>query len=90
MVRTTENTKKAPPLGAYLVDERMARQRPPSAPWVGRVQAPLDGGAALVTSTGYEWCARPGDAREATSAVRAAFDAARHAWLRTPIPGVRS
>ena len=76
--------------GEYLVDEGTRQKRPLSPAWTGRVQLVLDGGRVLlVTHTGYEWPARPENLREATAAERAAYDAARRAWLRAPITGVR-
>ncbi|GAA2639762.1 hypothetical protein [Streptomyces axinellae] len=81
---------KVPTRGAYLVDTSTANLGRPSPPRVGRVQLVLDGGGALlVTHTGYQWAVGPGGLREATAAGRAAYDAARTRWLRTPVPGAR-
>ncbi|GAA2616644.1 hypothetical protein [Streptomyces axinellae] len=89
MTQTTQSTPKPPARGAYLADESAARVSPAGRAWVGRVQIPLrDGGALLVTHTGYQWPAAPGDLREATATERAAYDAARARWIRAAVPGV--
>ena len=73
----TTHAKRGYVRGDYVVDVRPARMRPPSEPWVARVQTPLYGGTVMrvVAPHGAEWPVPVADLRWATPAQCAWFDA---------------